>query len=31
MHNLTDTICAQATPPGEGGIAILRMSGIALD
>ncbi|MBR1409100.1 MAG: tRNA uridine-5-carboxymethylaminomethyl(34) synthesis GTPase MnmE [Clostridia bacterium] len=27
MHNLTDTICAQATPPGEGGIAILRMSG----
>ena len=27
MHNLEDTICAQATPPGEGGIAILRMSG----
>ena len=29
---LDDTICAIATPPGEGGIGILRISGLrALD
>ena len=27
MRDVRDTICAQATPPGEGGIAIVRMSG----
>ena len=27
MHSTEDTICAQATPAGEGGIAIVRMSG----
>lgn len=26
-RSLTDTIAAQATPPGEGGIAIVRLSG----
>lgn len=26
-HNLTDTIAAIATPPGEGGISVLRLSG----
>ena len=26
-HNLIDTIVAQATPPGRGGIAIIRVSG----
>ncbi|MBQ6595222.1 MAG: tRNA uridine-5-carboxymethylaminomethyl(34) synthesis GTPase MnmE [Clostridia bacterium] len=27
MMNETDTICARSTPPGEGGIAIVRVSG----
>lgn len=27
MRDLRDTICAQATPPGEGAIAIVRISG----
>ncbi|GAB4262682.1 MAG: tRNA uridine-5-carboxymethylaminomethyl(34) synthesis GTPase MnmE [Deferrisomatales bacterium] len=27
MHSLDDTIAAIATPPGEGGIAIVRLSG----
>ncbi len=27
MRNLRDTICARATPPGEGAIAIVRVSG----
>ncbi len=27
MRNLQDTICARATPPGEGAIAIVRVSG----
>ena len=26
-HRLTDTIAAQGTPPGEGGVAIVRISG----
>ncbi len=27
VHNLEDTICALSTPPGTGGIAVLRVSG----
>jgi tRNA modification GTPase len=27
LYNLEDTICACATPPGKGGIAVLRLSG----
>ena len=27
MHNYTDTISAIATPPGVGGIGIVRISG----
>lgn len=27
MNHLTSTICAIATPPGEGGIAVVRVSG----
>ena len=27
MEHLHTTICALATPPGEGGIAIVRVSG----
>ena len=27
MRDLRDTICARATPPGEGAIAIVRISG----
>lgn len=29
MNNLSATICAIATPPGEGGIAVVRLSGPA--
>ncbi len=27
MHNTSDTICAISTPPGQGGIAVIRVSG----
>jgi tRNA modification GTPase len=27
VHNLEDTICALSTPPGKGGIAVIRVSG----
>lgn len=27
VHNLEDTICALSTPPGKGGIAVVRVSG----
>ena len=29
MNDLSATICAIATPPGEGGIAVVRLSGPA--
>lgn len=29
IHSREDTICAQATPPGSGGVGILRISGDA--
>ena len=28
FHNSSDTICAISTPPGQGGIAIIRISGV---
>ena len=27
LHNSSDTICAISTPPGQGGIAVIRVSG----
>lgn len=27
VYNLEDTICAQSTPPGRGGIHVIRVSG----
>lgn len=27
MSNVNDTICAQATPPGRGGVGVIRISG----
>ncbi len=31
MDNISETICAIATPPGRGGVGIIRISGINLD
>lgn len=28
MNDLSATICAIATPPGEGGIAVVRLRGL---
>ena len=28
FHNPSDTICAISTPPGQGGIAVIRISGV---